>query len=72
MISTLKRLAVALTLAFVATWLSAGEALAQFVDDLMGAARDFSPLAGDAYGQFFEACLAGRVVRPRWLAVSTS
>lgn len=43
-----------------------GEALAEFIDDLAGAAADFPALPGGAYPHFFAACMAGRVVRPRY------
>src|SRR5262249_522400 len=44
----------------------AGEALAEFIDDLSGAAADFPHISGAVYPRFFDACLAGRVVRPRY------
>ncbi|MBV8535800.1 MAG: double-strand break repair protein AddB [Alphaproteobacteria bacterium] len=44
----------------------AGEAAASFVAELAEAARDFPPIHGTAYPAFFDACAAGRVVRPAW------
>jgi ATP-dependent helicase/nuclease subunit B len=44
----------------------AGEAAAEFVAELAEAARDFPPIHGTAYPAFFDACAAGRVVRPAW------
>jgi ATP-dependent helicase/nuclease subunit B len=44
----------------------AGEAASDFVAELADAARDFAPIAGDAYPGFLEACLVGRVLRPAW------
>jgi ATP-dependent helicase/nuclease subunit B len=44
----------------------AGEVAAQFVADMVEAARDFPSLAGAEYPALFEALLAGPVVRPRY------
>ena len=44
----------------------AGEAAADFIAELAEAARDFPQIHGAAYPAFFEACAAGRVVRPAW------
>lgn len=44
----------------------AGEAASDFIAELAEAACDFAPIRGAAYPAFFEACLAGRVVRPAW------
>lgn len=44
----------------------AGEAAANFIAELADAARDFPPIHGAAYPAFFDACAAGRVVRPSW------
>ena len=44
----------------------AGEAAAEFVAELAEAARDFPQIHGTAYPAFFDACAAGRVVRPSW------
>ena len=43
-----------------------GEALAGFIAEFAGAARDLPPMAGPAYPALFETLLAGRVVRPRY------
>jgi ATP-dependent helicase/nuclease subunit B len=44
----------------------AGEAATNFIAELADAARDFPPIHGTAYPAFFDACAAGRVVRPAW------
>ncbi|MET4698475.1 ATP-dependent helicase/nuclease subunit B [Constrictibacter sp. MBR-5] len=44
----------------------AGETAANFVAELMSAARGFDRIAGRDYPGLFEALLAGTAVRPRW------
>ncbi|MGQ0664274.1 MAG: double-strand break repair protein AddB [Pseudomonadota bacterium] len=44
----------------------AGAAAAAFIAELAAAAADFPAIEGAAYPAFFDACLAGRVVRPAY------
>ena len=44
----------------------AGEALADFVHELLNALSDFAPMPGNRYGAFLDALMADRAVRPRY------
>ena len=44
----------------------AGEDAANFLGELVEAARDFPPIKGQSYGPFLEALMVGRVHRPRY------
>lgn len=44
----------------------AGEALADFVHELLNALTDFAPMPGNRYSAFLDALMADRAVRPRY------
>ncbi len=44
----------------------AGEALADFVHELLNALGEFTPMPGNRYGAFLDALMADRAVRPRY------